>query len=181
MEFDFTDYSDSGFRLLKPGRYPAEVTRFLKRAKENGNTVFHIELKVTPPGGTPEYVRYFQTVSEKEGSLAYVLRMFQALGLLKPEDRPQDGPFRVKLDIKKNQEDGEEHVVALEVNGEKRPTVGVKCIAIVTNRNDPQTGEARNWVERIERISETASRRPAINPDSTQAPQTIPSNSGLPF
>jgi len=163
MEFDFTGVNESGFVLVKPGRYEVEVDQWYKRRKEEtGNDVFDVDVKFTDGPYQGQTVRYFTGVTEK--SIGFVLAMFSALGLVSDKDRVlgadgQPGPLKAKAVYGEKDSYGRQEVTAIEVNGENRPVKGRKAIAVITNEPNA-SGEMTTRVQRLEKPKQSAQQCP---------------------
>jgi len=152
MEFDFTGVNESGFVLVKPGRYLVEVDQWYKRTKEEtGNDVFDVDVKFIGGAYDGQTARYFTGVTEK--SIGFVLALFSALGLVTDSDRGEQGQLHARAIQGEKDSMGRTEITHIEVNGEKRAVKGRKAIAVVTNEPN-NSGELTTRITRLEKPTE---------------------------
>lgn len=153
FQYDLTDVTDEGFVVVPPGRYPvvANPDNWVFYVKEETlNPVIRMGAVILDGEFQDESVAYFSTMTKARISKANFLRALRAFGIIKDSDRGEGNKLQTSLDLGEPNEQGHSPVLAIVVNGQKRPVEG-KAIAVITHQGNDKT---KTSVDRFEPVPE---------------------------
>ena len=133
--FDFKGVGDEGFREVPAGRYQF-VTKewFVYKKEETDNKVMVCFSEITDdPEHNGEFkgerIANFQTITPN--SHGFVLSLMKTLGVIKDDDRKEDGSLDFLMAFGEVNDKGWMSLTHALVNGEKRDIVGIKGVAVM--------------------------------------------------
>jgi len=154
MSVNFGDVNDSGFLVIRPGVYQANVIDWKMYVKEEtGNSIYQLEFEFLGGDYKGEKIRYWHNIGKDARSRGYLFNFYKNLGLVRDGDRAEDGNLIVDAVYGEVDEDGKTAINKLIVNGVERPTIGCKANLTVVNKE--YNGNMTHAVKRIDPISVT--------------------------
>lgn len=154
MSVNFGDVNDSGFLVIRPGVYQAEVVDWKMYVKEEtGNSIFQLEFEILGGDYKNEKIRYWHNIGNDARARGYLFSFYKNLGLVREGDRADDGSLIVDATFGETDDDGKTIVTKLVVNGVERPVLGCKANLTVVNKE--YNGNMTHSVKRIDPISVT--------------------------
>lgn len=159
MKFDLTNVSDQGFVILPPDRYAVVTTDewWVRKKEETNNVVVDVDVVITAGKFAGETTRYFHTITNDDQTLGFLLQFLRRIGVIRDGDRDAKGRLTVEFDCGKPEEKdskGRTRIKSILINGEPRPVVGYKAIAVVAERLDEATGEKRTYISGFEPVEQ---------------------------
>lgn len=153
LDFSFDDVNESGFVVIRPGRYIGKVTdwRFYTN-EDTGNDLFQIEFELVGGDYAGETIRMWRRVDKSTRTSLF--RLYKNLGLIRDGDRTDDDKLNVTALFGETDDKGKVAITKLVVNGEERPVIGAKAtLVIVEDRN--QDGEKTHSIKYVDALSVT--------------------------
>lgn len=149
--FDFTNTSDQGFAVLPVGEYQIRTGEWwLAKKEETGNLVIHMDTEIIEGQYKGETPRYFHSITSQEFSKGYLLKMLKALNIIQEGDRTDKGELKAEFVYGDTDDSGKVQILSIVINGEDREIEGLRATAVVTARNDKNTGERITGISRLQ-------------------------------
>lgn len=187
MQLDFTNITDTGGGMnLPPGRYEVLTdSHWTASESTGGHMKVFVPLIVVEKGEFEgETAAYYHTIMLHGDPKAirtnkvFTLRLFNTLGLIKPDDRSEGGNLKAEFEYGGSDDYGRKEIACLNVNGDRRNLRSRHAVAVVIKNDQTSAGVS---VDRLEPNGNGNTTGATPAPVSEASPQRVVTKKNLPF